>query len=346
MANRGRVENTRRAARRILRMPRLAARLVFGAPTKLDGLELDAQTHVLLALLARMPNTPFHEGTPKEARRQFHGTMQLADALTESAPRVVDRFFDGPACKLRVRIVYPDLDPRPKPAVLYFHGGGYVVGSIDTVDPTCHRIARATGAVVINVEYRLAPETRMPGAAEDCLAAFRWAHANAASLGIDPTRIAVAGDSAGGGLSAVVCQLARDGGGPMPVFQLLIYPVTDTRMTRSRELFKAGFLLDVPTIDWFLAQYAEPGREGDFRCAPLRRPDLSGLPPAHVVTAGFDPLRDEGEAYAERLREAGNRVTQVRESGMIHGFATMDLLDEGMRAFARMCEVLRVELAR
>lgn len=340
----GQIEAMRRAARRAITLPRFASRVLFGAPTELDGNTLDAQTHALLALFAKLPQRPFYNGTPEQARRSFASMMLLSDKLERPAPRVIDRFYESAGHKQRVRVIYPDTDPRPKPAVVYFHGGGYVVGSVDTVDPACHRIAFATGAIVVNVDYRLAPDHKMPCAAEDCFEAFKWVVAHAEELGIDATRIAVAGDSAGGGLSAVLCQLARDAGGPMPAFQLLIYPVTDTRMTRSRELFREGFLLDLPTMDWFIGHYAPPERHGDFRCAPLRRPDLSGLPPAHVITAGFDPLRDEGEAYAKRLREAGNRVTHVCEKSLIHGFVTMDLVDEGNRAFARMCEVLRREL--
>lgn len=339
-----RVAVARRAARSVLAISPKVARVFFGAPVVVDGNTLDVQTQIMLGLLARLPQRPYSEGTALDARKQFDAIMRLADAIAAPAPRVVDRFYSSGGTKRRLRLVYPDLDDRPRPAIVYFHGGGYVVGSIDTVDPACHRMAKRTGAIVVNVDYRLGPETKLPGAPEDCLAAFLWVVEHAAELGIDPGRVAVAGDSAGGGLSAVVCQLARDAGGPMPAFQMLIYPVTDTRITPSRERFREGYLLDLATIDWFLEQYVDPGMEGDFRVAPLRRPDLSGLPPAHVVTAGFDPLRDEGEAYAQRLRDAGNRVTYVCERGLIHGFATLDLLDEGNAAFGRICDVLRREL--
>ncbi len=217
--------------------------------------------------------------------------------------------------------------------LVYFHGGGWVVGDLDTHDAPCRLLARAAGVRVLSVDYRLAPEHRFPAAADDALAAFRWAVEHAAELGADPRRIAVGGDSAGGNVSAsTALQAARDGG-PAPAFQLLIYPVTDNAapsdpatQTGSYRMFADGFFLTAEQMRWYRAHYfgaAEATAARDVRASPLLADDLSGLAPAHVVTAGFDPLRDEGEAYAARLREAGVRTTLRRHPGLIHGFVNV-----------------------
>jgi acetyl esterase len=201
-------------------------------------------------------------------------------------------------------------------------GGGWVIGDLDTHDTACRHLAREAEAGVLSIAYRLAPELRFPAAVDDALAAFHWAAANAGGLGFDPARVAVAGDSAGGNLAAVVAQLAGRDGGPRPAAQFLAYPVTDLSTKHaSYRLFAEGFLLTERDMDWFRAHYVPDAATAlDPRASPLLAPDLHGLPPAVVLTCGFDVLRDEGEAYARRLEQAGVRVALRRNAGLIHGF--------------------------
>jgi acetyl esterase len=215
-----------------------------------------------------------------------------------------------------------------KPALVYLHGGGWVIGSLDSYDATCRELAEGAGCVVVSVDYRLAPEHRYPAAPQDCFAAVKWVAANAGSLGADARRLAVGGDSAGGNLSAVVAQMARDQGGPAIRFQLLIYPVTDADFTRRSYVDNAeGYLLTTASMHWFWDHYLpEREKRAEPYACPLRAADLAGLPPAWVCTAEFDPLRDEGEAYAKRLQHAGVSTTLTRFDGLIHGFISMGLV--------------------
>jgi acetyl esterase len=232
--------------------------------------------------------------------------------------------------------------------VVYFHGGGHVIGDLDTHDQPCRFFAREVPALILAVDYRLAPEHRFPAAVDDALAGFSWACEQATRLGADQARIAVAGDSAGANLAAVVCRLARDEGGPLPVFQALIYPVIDfSAKRRSHELFGEGFFLTSEEMDWYRERYlvSEQDRT-DPRASPILAADLFGLPPAFVVTAGFDPLRDEGEDYAARLREAGVDVTLRRESDLVHGFiSAVGLGGRAREAGLEIASSLRAPLA-
>jgi acetyl esterase len=240
---------------------------------------------------------------------------------------VADRKIPGPAGEIPVRIYQPH-GAGVKPVLIYLHGGGWVIGTLDSYDATCRELAQGAGCVVVSVDYRLAPEHRYPAAPEDCYAALQWVAANAASLGADAKRLAVGGDSAGGNLSAVVSQMARDKGGPAIRFQLLIYPVTDADFTRGSYTSNAeGYLLTTASMHWFWDHYI-PGKakRAEPYASPLRAKDLSGLPPAWVCTAEFDPLRDEGEAYAKRLQEAGVTTQLTRFDGLIHGFISMGLV--------------------
>jgi acetyl esterase len=235
------------------------------------------------------------------------------------------------------------------PLLVYLHGGGWVRGDLHTHDNTCRFLAREAGVIVLSVDYRLAPEHKFPAAVEDSFAAFRWAHENAAELGVDQNAIAVGGDSAGGNLAAVVGQLAAADGGPVPAFLLIIYPATDfSEKRRSVKLFREGFLLTESDMDWYTAHYLpDKEAERDPRASPLLADDLSGTPPAYVMTAGFDPLRDEGEAYALRLREAGVPVALRRHSGLIHGFANMTGVGRtGRAAMLEAAGALRVGVSR
>jgi len=241
----------------------------------------------------------------------------------EDVASVEDLEVPGPAGNVPVRVYRPDGASEPAPVVVYFHGGGWVLGSIATHDGSCRALANRTGAVVASVGYRLAPEHPYPAALDDCFAATCWVAAHADDLGVDPGRLAVAGDSAGGNLAAAVCLAARDRGGPTIAFQTLVYPVTDLEPDRwpSMAANADGPLLTRAAMDWFIGHYAgDPPPLDDALAAPIRAADLSGLPPAHVSTAGHDPLQDEGAAYAEALAAAGVPVAHDDFPTLIHGF--------------------------
>lgn len=256
-----------------------------------------------------------------EARAQ----LALATAATAVDPEPVafveDRTIPGPAGEIPVRVYRPHSD-EPLPIVVYFHGGGFVLCGLDTHDATCRALTNAVGCAVVSVDYRLAPEHRFPAAAEDAYAATAWVAAHAADVGGDATRVAVAGDSAGGNLAAVVPLLARQRNGPALAFQLMIYPVTDSAMdTPSHKDNAEGYFLTRGAMKWFWDQYLGPDGDGtDPLASPFKAADLSGLPAAMVITAEFDPLRDEGEAYGRRLEEAGVPTTVKRYDGVFHGF--------------------------
>ena len=307
-------------ARGLSALPDRATRLLAGRPVRIDGQELHPQVRLALRL-ERLTGGSELLPVPQARERRRH------DARVFSGPRIeVERASDlaipGPAGEIPARLYTPAGLGQAAPLVVYYHGGGHVIGDLDTHDQTCRFLAREIPALVLAVDYRLGPEHRFPAAVEDAVAAFRWGHAEATRLGADPERIAVAGDSAGGNLAAVVAQLAVADGGSAPAFQALIYPVTDySSNRRSYELFGEGFFLTAEEMDWFRENYfASEGDRLDPRASPLLADDLSGAAPAFVLTSGFDPLRDEGEAYAERLRAAGVETTLRRESDLVHGF--------------------------
>ena len=278
--------------------------------------------------------------------RSLSAVMGAMDQPPEVA-KVEDRMIPGPAGDLPVRIYTPDA-PSPRPVVAFFHGGGFVICSVETHDGLARRLANALGAVVVSVEYRLAPEARCPAAAEDCYAATQWVHEHAAELGADPGRLTVAGDSAGGNLAAVVSLMAREQGGPPITSQVLVYPVIDAACdTPSYVENGEGYFLEASGMRWFWDHYLGPDGDGTHHHAsPNRAGDLSGLPPAVVITAEFDPLRDEGEAYGERLRDGGVPVTVSRYDGMIHGFFGMTaVLDAARAAMDEAVAALRAVLA-
>jgi acetyl esterase len=263
---------------------------------------------------------PLHQQSVPEARA-FH----LADARALNGPSapvasVQDRSIPGAAGDLPVRVYTPEGEP-PFPIVVWFHGGGWVVGSLDTYDPLCRALAAAVPAVVVSVDYRLAPEHRYPAAVEDAYAATLWASRNAAQLGGAQHRLAVAGDSAGGNLAAVVALGARDRGGPAIAFQLLVYPVLDAAAdTASWREHAEGFHLTAAGMRWYWDHYLGGADGAAPDASPLRAASLGGLPPALVICAEHDVLRDEGEAYAARLRQAGVAATVSRYPGVVHGF--------------------------
>jgi acetyl esterase len=250
----------------------------------------------------------------------------------------------GPGGDVPVR-VYASEQGGLRPALIYFHGGGFSFGNLDTHDAVCRSLAKESGAVVIAVDYRLSPEHKFPAAVEDAHAATVWVAANAKSLGIDARRISVSGDSAGGNLATVIARRCRDAGGPALASQVLIYPVTDMSSfdTDSHRELSEGYFLTRAAMEWFRGHYvpsADLARHPEV--SPLLTPDLSGLPPALVITAEFDPLRDEGEAYAKHLRQAGVPVTVTRYPGMIHAFVSMrGVLSGGRQAIQEVAQFIR-----
>jgi acetyl esterase len=303
---------------------------------------LDPQAKALLDQIRAMGAPELHTLSVADARQAL---VNLAAMQGPPQPiaRVEDRTIPAPAGAIPVRIYTPEAR-GPLPLLVYFHGGGWVLGSLDTTDGICRALANGAGCVVVSVDYRLAPEHRFPAAADDALHATQWAAAYATSIGGDPKRIAIAGDSAGGNLTAVVAQMARDRGKPALAFQLLIYPVTDANFeTRSYRDNGTDYLLTRDAMQWFWNHYVPtPADRTNPYAAPLRASSLAGLPPALVITAEFDPLRDEGEAYAACMRDAGVPVTLTRYHGMVHGFFGMAaVLDQARRAIDDSCAALR-----
>ena len=291
---------------------------------------LDPQAKAVLDQFASMGGQQLHEMSVAQARELILGMVALAGE-PESVARIENRTVPGPAGQIPVRI-YTPVGTAPFPVLVYFHGGGWVIGNLDTHDGICRSLANRVGCLVVSVDYRLAPEHPFPAAPEDCYAATRWLAEHAGSLGGDKGRIAVGGDSAGGNLAAVVALMARDRGGPKLAFQLLVYPATDTDFeTRSYRENSEGYFLTRADMVWFWNHYAP--RDEDRRnpyAAPLRAASLRGLPPALVITAEFDPLCDDGNAYAARLREDGVPVRLSQQDGLIHGFFQMGaVIDRG-----------------
>jgi len=307
---------------------------------------VDPQAQALLDQIAAMETPEIPTLAVPEARQSL-ATLATLQGEPVAIAAVEERSLPGPLGPIPVRIYRPIQGAR-LPALVYFHGGGWVLGGLDTHDGICRALAQGAGCVVVSVDYRLAPEHKFPAAAEDAYAAARWVAANAATLDVDAARIAVGGDSAGGNLAAVVSLMARDRGGPGLCYQLLIYPVTDApRDNASYRENATGYLLTRDAMQWFWQHYArgEADRRNPY-AAPLQAQDLRGLPPALVLTAEYDPLRDEGEAYAARLRDAGVSVELVRYDGMIHSFLQMTgVLDQAKRAVHRVTDALRAALA-
>ncbi|GGB53951.1 hypothetical protein GCM10011505_38710 [Tistrella bauzanensis] len=310
----------------------------------------DPQAAWILDLVKASGRDPYHRMTPADARRMFDEVVVLLDLPRAELAVVRDLALPGPAGDMAVRLYRPEpltLEAAPLPALLFIHGGGWTIGSLDAYDRLCRHVAAAAGIAVVSLDYRLAPEHPFPAAAEDAIAAWGALLRAAGDFGIDPERVAIGGDSAGGNLSAVAALAARDAGLAMPRLQWLIYPATDLAVRHpSRDVFAEGYLLDDATITWFLAQYLpDPALARDWRASPLHAPDHRGLPPALIVTAGCDPLADEGHAYAAALRAAGVAVEHRVYPGMLHGFInTAGALDQARDAVARSVDALKVAL--
>ena len=300
---------------------------------------LDPQARAVIDLVIRSGRPAYHQLSPKDARQLFRETRPASTPTPPQIGMVRDLTADGPLGPIPLRVYRPAGVPASTPlaVLVFFHGGGWVIGDLETHDVLCRQLTAGSGVSVVSVDYRLAPEHKFPAAVDDAWAATRWVVAHAGELAVDASRLAVGGDSAGGNLAAVVALLARDKGAPAIAVQVLIYPVTDlVGETRSYRDFAEEYLLTREGMRWFIAHYLTAEAEAaDWRASPLRAQSLAGLPPALIVTAGFDPLRDEGEAYAERLRDAGVRVDSVCYGGMIHGFVPMGrLLDTAGRAIS------------
>jgi acetyl esterase len=303
---------------------------------------LHPQARAVLDQMEGTGNKPINESSVDEAR-QGAAALAAMQGAPEPVARVEDRTLPGMDGGIPARIYVP-AGKSPLPVLVYFHGGGWVIGDIESSDGFCRALANATACIVVSVDYRLAPEHPFPAAADDAYCATLWAATNAAGFGGDPSRIAVCGDSAGGNLAAVVAQIARDRGRPAIRFQLLIYPVTDAACaTPSYSENSEGYFLTKVAMQWFWNHYVqnEVDRSHPY-ASPLRAGSFAGLPEALVITAEYDPLRDEGEQYAERMRAAGTPVQLIRYDGMIHGFFTMGgLIDQGRAAVQQAATALR-----
>ncbi len=301
---------------------------------------LEAETRALLDLMdaAVKGGRPRLETLPHAVGRKAVDKMsEDGEAEPPEVAEVADGGFAGPASEIRFRRYRPiGAKAGLLPTLIYYHGGGFVIGNIETHDSTCRRLANKSRCQVISIDYRLAPEHPFPAPIDDGLAAFRHIRDNAESFGADAARIAVGGDSAGGAMAAVVCQLCRDAKEQGPAFQMLIYPATDSsKESASRKALAEGYFLSGALMTWFWEAYVpdEDTDLADLRLSPLLAKDFTGLPPAFVLTAGYDPLRDEGRAYADKLIDAGVKTTYVNYPGTIHGFFSMTrFLKQGLKA--------------
>ena len=307
---------------------------------------LDPQARFILDQIAAQGGMELHQLSVPEARKAFEA-MRLP-IPGEPVAHVANRTIPGPSGPISVRVYRGTKTASPAPALAYFHGGGWVIGDLESHDNLCRALANRTQAVVMSVDYRLAPEHRYPAAAEDCYAATRWLAECGGEIGADGTRIAIAGDSAGGNLAAAVALMARDRSGPSLRHQVLIYPVTEPNFeTASYRDNATGYFLSRELMQWFWNHYVpNAAQRNEAYAAPLRAEKLAGLPPATVITAEYDPLRDEGEAYAARLRDAGVATVTTRYDGQIHGFVGMfEVFDQGKFATEQIAATLRAALA-
>lgn len=308
---------------------------------------LNPAIEMLLTAMAEMPAIDFETATAEAARAIFDTPLPLGPP--PEVAEVRDLTIDLPGRTLPARLYRPAGAGPDMGLTLYFHGGGWVIGTIETYDNLCRQLAQTSGHAILSIGYRLAPEHRYPAAAEDCYDATAWADANRAVLGLGKGRIAVAGDSAGGNLAAAVSIMARDRDGPAIAHQLLIYPVTDADLTRPSYAANGGgdYYLSTAGMNWFWSHYLGDRPPGDAPLAAvLRQTDLSRLPPATVFTAEFDPLRDEGDAYASRLAASGVGVDHGCAPGMVHGFISMfQVVPDALPWLNRACANLARDLS-
>ena len=323
-------------------------RVMVGRPVAIDGQELHVEAQLGLKLLKLGGSPPLETLSVAEARAQIVADARAFEGPKCTVSRVEEVTLGGATGPLGARLYVPADRHQDGGLLVYFHGGGFVVCDLETHDNTCRFLAQHAGAAVLSVDYRRAPENRFPAAIEDALAAFRFALDHATEFGADPARVAVGGDSAGGNLAAGVACLTASQRGRAPVFQLLFYPWLDlSRKRASYDLFGDGFYLTERELDWYKAHYVTTETDAlDPRCSPLLTSELAGVAPAYVATAGFDPLRDEGEEYAARLRDAGVPVALRRHSGLVHAFVNaIGIGHVGRDALLEAAGALRVGLA-
>lgn len=309
-------------------------------------MNVDPQMQSLLDMAAKGGGKPFNQMTPAEARTAADTMFAAFRGTPREVAKVVDMKIPAPAGEVPLRVYTPQ-GTGPFGCLMFFHGGGWVIGNIETHDALCRELTVNAGCVTVSVDYRLAPEHRFPAAPEDCYAATKCTFDNAKSINIDPNRIAVGGDSAGGNLAAVVAQMAHDRGGPKIAFQLLIYPATDclNESASQREFMRDGYILSRADMDWFYGHYLNAQDKTSPYACPGVAKNLAGLPPAFIITAEIDPLRDEGEAYGQLLRNAGVNVKVKRYDGVCHGFLSFaSMVDAGKRGIADCCEELRAAI--
>lgn len=324
-----------------------ALRLLGGWRISRGGRTMDPKAQIVGEFVKSIRVPGYYPPLP-ELRQQLRTMVTLMDEPAPALPRVEDLTIPGPAGPIPARLYAPAAGGAALPLLAYFHGGGWVQGDLETHHGLCARLALRSGAMVVAVDYRLAPEHKFPAAVEDSLAAYTWLRAHAGALGADPTRLGVGGDSAGGNLSAVVSQHAAGAGLPLPTCQVLIYPAVDFSLdTASHRELADAHIIPRDRILWYTEQYlrGEADRR-DVRAAPLLATDLRGQPPALVITAGFDPLRDEGKVYAGRLRAAGGDVVYHEYPGQIHAFVSLTrVIPQGLACTREIGDYLRQRLA-
>ena len=323
-----------------------ALRFLEGHRIRMGSRTMDPKAQIVGEFVKSIRVPGFFPPLP-ELRQQLRVMVSLMDEPAPALPRIEDIRILGPAGEIPARVYAPSAATTPRPAVAYFHGGGWVQGDLETHHGLCARLSKHAGVLVVAVDYRLAPEHKFPAAVEDCLAAYRWLRTKGRDVGADIARVAVAGDSAGGNLSAVVSQLAASSGVPAPTCQVLIYPAVDFSLeTSSNRELTDGHVIPRDRILWYMEQYLKSDADkSDLRASPLRAPSLEGQPPAMIVTAGFDPLRDEGRAYGDRLREAGVDVVYREYPGQIHAFVSLTkAIPQGMACTLEIAQYLRQRL--
>lgn len=308
-------------------------------------MSLHPQVRAFLDMVASLEGSELYEMPAPEARKRF--AVLTAGGTPEERAQTKDLAIPGPGGPIPVRIYTPE-GSGPFPVIVYFHGGSFILGDLQTCDTLCHRLCASVGAVIVNVDYRLAPEHPFPAGLDDAFAVATWVSGHAAEIDGDPSRIALAGNSAGANLVAVTCLRARDRGGPNIAFQLMLSPIVDfTGNSPSRHENAEGYVLTAADLKWTEGHYIPEGIEHtEPELSPIFAKDLSRLPPALVITAEFDPLRDEGETYVRLLREAGTQADLTRYDGMIHGFYLMDSLDASRVALRQIVQALQEAFAR
>ena len=323
-----------------------ALRFLDGHRIRMGGRTMDPKAQIVGEFVKSIRVPGYYPPLP-ELRQQLRVMVALMDEPAPELARIEDIRIPGPAAEIPARVYSSSAAKTPQPAVAYFHGGGWVQGDLETHHGLCARLARHAGVLVVAVDYRLAPENKFPAAVDDCFAAYRWLREKGRDVGADTARVGVAGDSAGGNLSAVVSQLAAAAGMPVPTCQVLIYPAVDASLeTESHRELVEGHVIPRERIIWYMQQYLRSEADrGDLRFSPLRAASLMGQPPAMIVTAGFDPLRDEGRAYGDRLREAGVDVVYREYPGQIHAFVSLTkAIPQGMACTLEIADYVRRRL--